>query len=84
MQYIFISQRHRIWKSSATELLNELGDQSVGANVITKYVNQYKGSILLDEGIVYDYSRTHADGRILSFEICDSCDGCDSKEDSSR
>ena len=100
----FIKER-RAWRGSATELLNELGDQSVGANVITKYVNQYKselgdqsvgtnvitkfvnqykGSLLLDEGIVYDYSRTHADGRILSFEICDSCDGCDSKEDSSR
>ena len=52
MQYIFISQRHRIWKSSATELLNELGDQSVGTNVITKYVNQYKSSLLLDEGIL--------------------------------
>ena len=81
MQYIFISQRHRIWKSSATELLNELGDQSVGTNVITKYVNQYKSSLLLDEGIAYSYSRTHADGRIRSFEICDSCD---SKEDNSR
>jgi hypothetical protein len=79
----FIKER-RVWRGSATELLNELGDQSVGANVITKYVNQYKGSLLLDEGIVYDYSRTHADGRILSFEICDSCDGCDSKEDNSR
>ena len=79
----FIKER-RAWRGSATELLNELGDQSVGANVITKYVNQYKGSLLLDEGIVYDYSRTHADGRILSFEICDSCDGCDSKEDNSR
>ena len=79
----FIKER-RAWRGSATELLNELGDQSVGTNVITKYVNQYKGSLLLDEGIVYDYSRTHADGRILSFEICDSCDGCDSKEDNSR
>ena len=79
----FIKER-RAWRGSATELLNELGDQSVGANVITKYVNQYKSSLLLDEGIVYDYSRTHADGRILSFEICDSCDGCDSKEDNSR
>ena len=62
----FIKER-RAWRGSATELLNELGDQSVGTNVITKYVNQYKGSLLLDEGIVYDYSRTHADGRILSF-----------------
>ena len=79
----FIKER-RAWRGSATELLNELGDQSVGTNVITKYVNQYKGSLLLDEGIVYDYSRTHADGRILSFEICDSCDSCDSKEDNSR
>lgn len=79
----FINER-RSWRGSATELLNELGDQSVGANVITKYVNQYKNSLLLDEGIAYSYSRTHADGRLLSFEICDSCDGCDSKEDNSR
>lgn len=79
----FIRER-RSWRGSATELLNELGDQSVGTNVITKYVNQYKSSLLLDEGIAYSYSRTHADGRILSFEICDSCDGCDSKEDNSR
>ena len=79
----FIKER-RSWRGSATELLDELGDQSVDANVITKYVNQYKNSLLLDEGIAYSYSRTHADGRILSFEICDSCDGCDSKEDNSR
>ena len=42
----FIRER-RFWRGSATELLEELGDQSVGANVITKYVNQYKGSLLL-------------------------------------
>ena len=76
----FIRER-RFWKGSATELLEELGDQSVGANVITKYVNQYKSSLLLDEGIVYKYSRTHAEGRILSFELCDSCDGGDSNDD---
>ena len=76
----FVKER-RFWKGSATELLNELGDPSVGANVITKYVNQYKSSLLLDEGIVYKYSRTHADGRMLSFEFCDSCDGGDSNDD---
>ena len=32
----FIKER-RAWRGSATELLNELGDQSVGANVITEY-----------------------------------------------
>lgn len=84
MQYIFISQRHRTWKSSATELIDELGDQSVGTNVITKYVYQYKSTLLLYERIAYNYSRTHADGRILSFEICDSCDGRDGQEDNSR
>ena len=78
----FIRER-RFWKGSATELLEELGDQSVGANVITKYVNQYKCSLLLDEGIVYKYSRTHADGRVLSFELCDSCDGGDSIDERS-
>ena len=76
----FIKER-RFWRGSATELLDELGDQSVGANVITKYVNQYKSSLLLDEGIVYNYSRTHAEGRILSFELCDTCDGGDSNDD---
>ena len=76
----FIRER-RFWRGSATELLEELGDQSVGANVITKYVNQYKSSLLLDEGIVYKYSRTHAEGRILSFELCDSCDGGDRNDD---
>lgn len=76
----FIRER-RFWRGSATELLEELGDQSVGANVITKYVNQYKSSLLLDEGIVYKYSKTHAEGRILSFELCDSCDGGDSNDD---
>ena len=76
----FIRERH-FWRGSATELLEKLGDQSVGANVITKYVNQYKSSLLLDEGIVYKYSRTHTEGRMLSFELCDSCDGGDSIDD---
>ena len=79
----FIKER-RSWRGSANDLLNDLAETSIADNVITKYVNQYQGSLLLDEGIDYNYSRTHADGRILSFEICDSCDGCDSKEDNSR
>ena len=72
------------WKGSATELLEELGDKSVAPNVLTKYVNQYRLSLLLDEGIEYTYRRTHSEGRVLSFELCDGCDGRDGKEGNSR
>lgn len=72
------------WKGSATELLEELGEESVAPNVLTKYVNQYHLSLLLDEGIEYQYKRTHSDGRVLSFKICDGCDGRDGEEDTSR
>lgn len=77
-------KKRKSWKGSATELLEELGDKSVAPNVLTKYVNQYRLSLLLDEGIEYTYRRTHAAGRVLSFEICDGCDGRDGEEDNSR
>ncbi|MBR1986162.1 MAG: AAA family ATPase [Mogibacterium sp.] len=79
----FLKER-RSWRGSATELLEELGDKSVAPNVLTKYVNQYRLSLLLDEGIEYTYRRTHAEGRVLSFQICDGCDGRDGQEDNSR
>lgn len=74
----------RAWKGSATELLEELGEESVAPNVLTKYVNQYRLSLLVDEGIEYTYRRTHSEGRVLSFQICDGCDGRDGQEDNSR
>ncbi len=74
----------RTWKGSATELLEELGEESVAPNVLTKYVNQYRMSLLIDEGIEYTYRRTHSEGRVLSFQICDGCDGRDGQEDNSR
>ena len=74
----------RTWRGSATELLEELGEESVAPNVLTKYVNQYRMSLLIDEGIEYTYRRTHSEGRVLSFQICDGCDGRDGQEDNSR
>ena len=79
----FVKERGS-WKGSATELLEELGEESVAPNVLTKYVNQYHLSLLLDEGIEYKYRRSHNDGRVLSFKIWDGCDGRDGEEDSSR
>ena len=79
----FLKER-RSWRGSATELLEELGDKSVAPNVLTKYVNQYRLSLLLDEGIEYTYRRNHSEGRVLSFQICDGCDGRDGEEDYSR
>ena len=79
----FLKER-RSWRGSATELLEELGDKSVAPNVLTKYVNQYRLSLLLDEGIEYTYRRNHSEGRVLSFQICDGCDGRDGQEDYSR
>ena len=77
-------KKRRTWRGSATELLGELGEESVAANVLTKYVNQYRLSLLIDEGIEYAYRRTHSDGRVLSFQICDGCDGRDGQEDHCR
>ena len=79
----FVKERGS-WRGSSTELLEELGVESVEANVLTKYVNQYKNDILLDAGIEYRYKRTHADGRVLSFKLCDGGDGHHSEEDHSR
>lgn len=79
---IDLVKERREWKGSATELLEVLGEESVAPNVLTKYVNQYHLSLLLDEGIEYKHKRTHADGRLLSFKLCDDGDEDVSEEHS--
>lgn len=69
------------WEGTATEMLAELGETEVAANVFSKYVNQYRLSLLLDEGIEYSYQKTR-EKRLMTFHFCDDGDDGDGDPDS--
>lgn len=64
------------WQGGATELLVEMKDDIISANAITKLLNQYHGTFLIENGIVYKYTRT-GKARIITL-TSDSNDGYDS------
>ena len=82
-QLVDYLKEQRRWEGTATELLVELGETELAPNVFSKYVNQYRLSLLLDEGIDYQYQKTR-DKRLMTFEICDDRDDGDGDPDSCR
>ena len=53
------------WTGSATELIEALQDDITPSNTITKILNQYHSTFLLENNIIYQYQRT-SKGRMLT------------------
>lgn len=53
------------WSGTATELLSAMGETDTAATVITKLLNEYRTSVLLENGLSYAYRRIKADRRIV-------------------
>ena len=53
------------WTGTATELLDALGETGTAANVLTKWMNEYRLDFLLENHIRYDFSR-RSSGRMIS------------------
>ena len=66
------------WAGSATELLNELKEESIAPTIITKLLNEHRLTILKDNGISYSVSRDRA-GRKIILKKCDGVDRCDNE-----
>lgn len=71
----------RQWEGTATEMLALLGETKLAPNVFSKYVNQYRLSLLLDEGIEYRFLKKR-DKRLMIFGMCDAEDDGDGETDS--
>ena len=53
------------WSGTATELLDALGETETAANVLTKWMNEYRLDFLMENHIRYDFSRRSI-GRMIS------------------
>jgi hypothetical protein len=56
------------WTGTATELLEALGETETAANVLTKWMNEYRIDFLLENHIRYDFSR-RSSGRMISLAV---------------
>ncbi|WP_435302774.1 AAA family ATPase [Faecalibaculum rodentium] len=56
------------WTGTATELLDALGETETAANVLTKWMNEYRLGFLLENHIRYDFSR-RSSGRMISLAV---------------
>ena len=56
------------WTGTATELLDALGETETAANVLTKWMNEYRLDFLLENHIRYDFSR-RSSGRMISLAV---------------
>lgn len=56
------------WTGTATELLEALGETETAANVLTKWMNEYRLDFLLENHIRYDFSR-RSSGRMISLAV---------------
>ena len=64
------------WSGTATELLAAMGDKETPPNIITKWLNEYRGGFLSENHIRYAYRRKNG-GRQISL-LKQEGDGCDS------
>ena len=62
------------WRGTATELLDALGETETAANVLTKWMNEYRLDFLKENHIRYDFSR-RSSGRIISLAMQEETDG---------
>ena len=56
------------WTGTATELLDALEETETAANVLTKWMNEYRLDFLLENHIRYDFSR-RSSGRMISLAV---------------
>ncbi|MEH2933503.1 AAA family ATPase [Acutalibacter sp. JLR.KK004] len=56
------------WTGTATELLDALGETGTAANVLTKWMNEYRLDFLLENHIRYDFSR-RSSGRMIFLAV---------------
>ena len=61
------------WRGTATELLDALGETETAANVLTKWMNEYRLDFLQENHIRYDFSR-RSSGRIISLAMQEGTD----------
>ena len=62
------------WTGTATELLDALGEKQTAANVLTKWMNEYRLDFLQENHIGYDFSRRNS-GRMISLARREETDG---------
>ena len=60
----FMQSREK-WSGTATEMLLQMQENDTPPNVITKLLNEYRATVLNENGIRYDYKRTKAGRRIV-------------------
>ncbi len=71
----FIALR-RTWQGTASQLLTEMNETEVTANVVTKLLARFSGEVLMPQGIEYRTKRTGT-SRLIRLEMNDSGDGND-------
>ena len=71
----FIALR-RTWQGTASQLLTEMNETEVTANVVTKLLARFSAEVLMPQGIEYRTKRTGT-SRLIRLEINDSGDGND-------
>ena len=55
----FLTEDKPEWEGTATELLNQLPDMQLQANVLSRKLNVVNSQLLNDYGIFYDNKRGH-------------------------
>ena len=71
----FIALR-RAWQGTASQLLTEMNETEVTANVVTKLLARFSAEVLMPQGIEYRTKRTGT-SRLIWLEMNDSGDGND-------
>lgn len=71
----FIALR-RIWQGTASQLLTEMNETEVTANVVTKLLARFSSEVLMPQGIEYRTKRTGT-SRLIRLEMNDGGDGND-------
>lgn len=66
-------QDKKEWTGTATELLDALGETETAANVLTKWMNEYRLDFLQENHIRYGFSR-RSSGRIISLVMQEGTD----------
>ncbi len=56
------------WTGTATELQDALGETETAANVLTKWMNEYRLDFPAENHIRYDFSR-RSSGRMISLAV---------------
>ena len=66
------------WQGTASQLLTEMEETEVTANVVTKLLARFSAEVLMPQGIEYRTKRTGT-SRLIRLEMNDSDDGNDGR-----